>query len=120
MISKRIYYPPVLKPVRWLGNSRTAVRAFPAEARREVGYQLYRVQSGHEPSDWRPMPAVGPGVREIRINAGGEYRVLYLAARPRAIYVLHAFAKKRRATPKLDIDLARVRLKELRRNPTRD
>jgi phage-related protein len=29
--------------------------------------------------------------------------------------VLHAFAKKRRRTPKLDVDLARARLRELLR-----
>jgi phage-related protein len=32
---------------------------------------------------------------------------------PEAVYVLHAFAKKRQATPNLAIDLARARLKEL-------
>jgi phage-related protein len=61
------------------------------------------------------MPRVGPGVREIRIHAEGEHRVLYLAARPEAVYVLHAFVKKQQRTPKLDVDLARVRLKELLR-----
>jgi phage-related protein len=38
-----------------------------------------------------------------------------LATRPEAVYVLHAFVKKRQATAKLDIDLARARLKELLR-----
>ncbi len=104
-----------LKPLRWLGNARAAVRAFPPNARRDAGYQLYRVQEGHESSDWKPMPRVGAGAREIRIHADGEYRVLYLATRPEAVYVLHAFAKKRQATPKLAIDLARARLKELLR-----
>lgn len=41
--------------------------------------------------------------------------MLYLAARPEAVYVLHAFVKKQQRTPKLDVDLARVRLKELLR-----
>jgi len=34
---------------------------------------------------------------------------------PEAVYVLHAFAKKTRRTRKLDVDLARARLKELLR-----
>jgi phage-related protein len=102
-----------LKPLRWLGSARAAVRAFPPNARRDAGYQLYRVQEGHESSDWKPMPRVGAGVREIRIHADGEYRVLYLATRPEAVYVVHAFRKKRQGTPKLDVDLARTRLKEL-------
>jgi len=78
------------------------------------------VQQGHDPSDWKPMPRVGAGVREIRIHADGEYRVLYLATRPDAVYVLHAFVKKRQATPKLDIDLAQARLRELLRRRARD
>ena len=109
-----------LKPVRWLGNARTVVRAFPPNARRDAGYRLYRVQAGHQPSDWKPMTSVGAGVREIRIHAEGEYRVLYLATRPEAIYVLHALAKKRQGTPKMDVDLARARLKELLRPRARD
>ncbi len=36
--------------------------------RRDAGYQLYRVQQGDEPSDWKPMPSIGPGVREIRVH----------------------------------------------------
>jgi len=109
-----------LKPLRWLGNSRTVVRAFPPNARRDAGYQLYRVQDGHDPSDWKPMPRIGAGVREIRVHAAGEYRVLYLATRPEAVYVLHAFAKKRQATARLDVDLARARLMELLRLRRRD
>ncbi len=58
----------VLKPLRWLGNARATVRAFPPDARRDAGYQLYRVQQGDEPSDWKPMPSIGPGVREIRVH----------------------------------------------------
>jgi len=49
-----------------------------------------------------------------------EYRVLYLATRPEAVYVLHAFGKKRQGTPKLDVNLARARLKELPRLRNRD
>jgi len=115
MISKRIYSGTSLKALRWLGNARAAVRAFPARARQDAGYELYRVQSGHDPSDWKPMPRIGAGVREIRIHVDGEYRVLYLATRPEAVYVLHAFVKKRQATPRQDVDIARARLKELDR-----
>jgi len=77
------------------------------------------VQTGHDPSDWKPLPRVGAGVREIRIHANGEYRVMYLTTRPEAVYVLHAFVKKRQATPKLDVDLARARLRELLRERRR-
>ena len=106
-----------LKPLRWLGNARAAVRAFPSDARRDTGYELYLVQQGNQPTDWKPLPSVGPGVREIRVHVDGEYRVLYLATRPEAVYVLHAFGKKTQQTRKLDLDLARARLRELRRSP---
>lgn len=103
-----------MKPVHWLGDSRKAVSDFPDEARRLAGWQLYFVQQGSDPDDWKPMQAIGPGVREIRIHAAGEYRVIYLASLGAAVYVLHAFGKKAQRTPKADIDLARQRLKLLR------
>lgn len=65
------------------------------------------------PSDWRPMPAVGGGVAEIRIRGRQEHRVLYVAKFEEAIYVLHAFEKKSQRTRKADLDLARTRLKEV-------
>ena len=60
------------------------------------------------------MPSVGSGVREVRIrDQSGAFRVIYLATRPEAVYVLHAFQKKTQATSKRDLDLAETRLKEL-------
>lgn len=56
------------------------------------------------------MSSVGTGVREIRIHVGNEYRVVYLASRREAVYVLHAFVKKTPRTARADIELARKRL----------
>ena len=100
--------------MRWLGTARTAVRAFPADVRQDVGYQLYLLQLGEEPTDWRPMPSVGPGACEIRVHLRGEYRVLYVATRPEAVYALHAFVKKTRRTRMADLELGRARLRDLR------
>ena len=58
------------------------------------------------------MSTVGPGVRETRVHAEGEYRLLYVAKFERAVYVLHAFAKKTRRTSQAAIDLARSRYRE--------
>jgi phage-related protein len=93
------------------------VRAFPeaAAARQRAGFELYRVQQGLEPTDWRPMADVGAGVREIRIQTGQQRRVLYVARFAEAIYVLHAFEKKTQQTVQRDLDLARQRLAELTR-----
>lgn len=62
------------------------------------------------------MSAVGPSVREIRArdHAGG-FRVIYLATLAEAIYVLNAFQKKSRQTPRLEIQLAAGRLRDLKR-----
>lgn len=101
------------KPVVWLGDSLEAMRAFPEGARRIGGFQLWLVQCGREPSDWKPMPTVGLGVREIRIHTGAEHRVFYIAKFAEAVYVLHAFEKRTPRTPKGAIDLAKNRLREL-------
>lgn len=65
------------------------------------------------PSDWKPMPAVGAGVREIRVHTRLEHRVVYIAKFREAVYILHAFSKKTRRTPRRDIDLARLRLRDV-------
>jgi phage-related protein len=70
---------------------------------------LRRVQQRLDPDDWKPMPTVGPGVREIRIRVGGTYRVFYVTTRAAAIYVLHAFEKKTRKTAARDLDIGRKR-----------
>ncbi len=59
------------------------------------------------------MPTVGPGVREIRVHAENEYRVLYVAKFAEAVYVLHAFVKKTQQTAMRDIDLAADRYRQL-------
>jgi phage-related protein len=105
-----------MKRVTFLGDSLARVRAFPREARRAAGYQLDRVQRGLDPDDWKPMSAVGPGVREIRVrDRTGAFRVIYLATMAEAVYVLNAFQKKSRQTPHLEIELAAGRLRELKR-----
>jgi phage-related protein len=78
-----------------------------------AGFELWEVQQGHEPDDWKPISAVGPGVNELRIHANGEYRVVYVAKFADGVYVLHAFVKKTQQTPKQDIDLAARRYREL-------
>lgn len=59
------------------------------------------MQNGLEPDDWKPMKAVGPGVREIRIrDHSGAFRIIYLATLPHRVLVLHAFQKKTQQTAK--------------------
>lgn len=61
------------------------------------------------------MKTIGSGVREIRLrDKVGAYRVIYLA-NASAIYVLHAFQKKTRATAKKELDLAVDRSRQIKR-----
>lgn len=100
-----------MKELKFLGSTRNDLDSFPADARRAAGYELFLVQMGVEPSDWKPMPSVGAGVYEIRVHEEGEFRVFYVTKRADAIYVLHAFQKKTQQTRKADIDLGKQRLK---------
>ena len=69
-----------------------------------------KVQAGFEPTDWKPFDDVGAGTQEIRIkDTSGIYRVMYLAKFEEAIYVLHCFQKKTRATSKQDRAIAGAR-----------
>jgi phage-related protein len=60
------------------------------------------------------MPAIGKGVEEIRVSdSSGTCRVIYLARRAEAVYVLHAFHKKTQATPRKDLEIAKGRFRQL-------
>ncbi len=103
-----------MKDLVFLGDSRDRLRDFPEEARRTAGFQLRRVQQGLEPDNWKSMPTIGPGVREVRVReGGGAFRVIYVALVADAVHVLHAFQKKSQKTPKPDLDLAARRLRAL-------
>lgn len=104
------------KPVAWLGSALADLRAFPKDARQEVGFALDQVQQGLAPPDWQPMADIGPGVNEIRVRAGGQFRVLYVAKCEEAVYVLHAFQKKSRQSAQRDIDIGRRRYALIRRH----
>ena len=69
-----------MKPISFLGNSLECLREFPIEARQDAGFQLDRVQRGEPAHDFKPMPAVGKGVEEIRVrDEAGTFRVIYTA-----------------------------------------
>jgi phage-related protein len=105
-----------MKPLHFLGDSLKRLREFPEDARHDAGYQLHLVQCGDEPADFKPMPAIGKGVEEIRMwEESGTYRVIYTARIADAVYVLHAFKKKTQTTTRRDIETARTRFKELMR-----
>lgn len=106
-----------MKPVRFLGDSLKRLREFSEDAKQDAGYQIDKVQRGEQPDDFKPMPSIGKGVEEIRVwDNSGTYRVIYTARIADAVYVLHAFQKKTQATSRKDLDIARERYAQLKKD----
>ena len=106
-----------MKLLKFAGSSLSDLREFPAEARRAAGFELWQVQCGLMPSDFKPLLGVGPGAYEIRVHVEGEWRVIYVAKFSDSIYVLHAFQKKTRKMRKEDLELAHRRYRQIKEQP---
>ena len=103
-----------MKSVHFVGRSRDDLRQFQDSAQETAGFQLFKVQQGKEPDDWKPMPTVGPGVQEIRVrDERGAFRVFYVAKFEEAVYVLHVFQKRSQKTARVDLDLGKSRYVDL-------
>ena len=102
-----------MKTVEFIGSSLDDISAFPIEVRRAVGHELWQVQNGLMPSDYKPMPDIGSGAYEIRVYLLGEWRVIYVAKIEATVYVLHAFHKKTQATRQQDLEIARRRYRQI-------
>jgi phage-related protein len=48
-----------MKPLKFIGSSEDDLAAFPKEAKGAAGQELWQVQLGLMPSDWKPMLNVG-------------------------------------------------------------
>jgi phage-related protein len=107
-----------MKELTFVGSSIDDLRAFPSVARQRCGFQLHLVQSGRDPFDWKPMPSVGPGCREIRVrDSEGIYRVFYVTTVGKRVFVLHCFEKKSQQTTKTDIEIGKQRYKLIKEHP---
>ena len=99
-----------------MGGSREDLKEFPQTGQDSLGFELYRVQCGLDPKDWKPMSSVGTGVKEIRMRGeAGIFRMIYLATRPEGAYVLHCFQKKTQRTSRSDVEMATKRFKAMAR-----
>jgi phage-related protein len=104
--------------VRFVGTAREDLAAFPKSARRRAGYELFMVQVGREPANFKPMPRVGRGACEIRVrDEAGAFRVIYVAKFEHTVYVLHGFQKTTQKTRQADIELAAWRYKLVGEEP---
>jgi phage-related protein len=108
---------PELKPCVFIGSSRRDLKRFPAKVQNRVGYALNQVQQGDEPIAAKALKGFGGrAVLEILDDFEGDtYRAVYTVRFAGTVYVLHAFQKKAKkgvATPKHEIELIKLRLRE--------
>ena len=107
---------PIMRPVRWMGDSKKNLLKFPLEVKKVIGDELQFIQFGGMPKDAKPFKGVGSGVFELAIKHNKEaYRTVVAVQLGNKIYVLHAFQKKAKKgiqTPKKDVDLIKQRLME--------
>src|SRR3981081_1681236 len=98
--------------IAWEGDSKEVISSFPDQAKYNLGFDLRLLQQGQQPTDYRPMSSIGPGVFELRDqDERAWYRVIYLSRVRDVIHVLHCFEKRSRETPMKEIKTARQRLK---------
>jgi len=111
---------PFLKTIIWVGSSRRDLRTFPDLVQDFVGYALYLAQRGGKHRDAKALSGFGgAGVVEVVKDFRGDtFRAVYTLRYAGAVYVLHAFQKKSktgRETPRRDIELVQLRLREAER-----
>jgi phage-related protein len=116
-VSKR----PVSKPCIFIGSSLKDLKQFPAEVRNRMGFALNQVQEGDEPLAAEALKGFGGRTVLELIDDfdSGTYRAVYTVRFAGVVYVLHAFQKKAKkgiATPKRDIDLIKLRLRDAELN----
>lgn len=104
-----------VRPLQWVGSSRSDLKKFPDRVQDHVGFALYLAQIGQKHRDAKPLTGVSPRVMEIvSLAQSGTYRTVFTVVFAEAVYVLHAFQKKSKrgiATPKAEIDLVKQRLR---------
>jgi len=101
------------KDIWWEGSSLNDLRQFPDDVKHAMGFQLFRVQAGEMPEDWKPLKNLGKdisGVYEIRISIDKNiFRTAYVAKFGDTVAVLHCWQKKTQSTSKTDVDIIATR-----------
>ena len=108
------YMRPVRQLVFIYDPARKEIRDWPLEIKKDLGSILTRLQLGESVGmpDVRPMPSVAKGAAEIRIkDQTGIYRTFFVIQTGLGILVFHGFKKKTQATPQIEIETGKKRLK---------
>lgn len=85
--------------------------------RRELGRSLMTLEFGW-PIGMPLARAMGQGLHELRvaISGGRNARVFFYVDRQQFVVLLHATIKRTRTTPKRDLDIARLRMRQHQRS----
>src|SRR5882724_7814937 len=107
-----VYESVAEKPVIWLGTAREDLRAFPADARQVAGFQLWRIQRGLEPNDWKPCQPWGSAfVRCACTPDSSTESSISSSSRRRSTFSTHS--RSARGGLRRDLELARQRVRML-------
>lgn len=111
-----------MKDIWWAGSSKEDLKAFPTDARHDMGYQIHLVQSGEMPENWKPLKGLGKGIAgvyEIRITVDkNTYRTAYITKFSDVVAVLHCWQKKTTQTAQADKDLIVARYRSAKETLT--
>lgn len=104
-----------MKDIEWVGRSREALREFPQDVRRTMGFALREAQRGDKNERAKPLKGFGgAGVLEIVDDFDSDtYRTMYTVRFVDTVYVLHAIQKKSThgiETPQRKMDTVRRNL----------
>ena len=96
------------------------MKEFPEPVQDHMGYALYVAQLGGKHRDAKPLTGFGGAavVEVVSDYRSDTFRAVYTLRFAKMLYVLHAFqkkSKKGRETPKSDVELVGIRLKEAER-----
>jgi len=89
-------------------------KALPKEITKEFGYSLNAIQEDQRPFlPTTALPAIGPGVIELKINGHPAHRCVYIAKHLNTVVVLHSFEKTTNSVDQQAMKTAKQRYKEL-------
>lgn len=87
----------------------------PDEVKSEFGTSLRAVQENKKPFlPITPLPGLGAGVIELKINGSPAFRCVYIAKHFDTVFVLHSFEKTTNGIDRQAMKTTLARYKELR------
>jgi phage-related protein len=106
------------RPISWIKAARKNFEDFPEQVQHDMLTALTIAAEGEKSDNATPFRGIDGGVFEIALRHRGDaFRVIYAVKIDLDIWVIHAFQKKSKTgikTPKMDSDLIRERLKQLK------